>query len=504
MAMGFNLNEKKVSKDLLINHNFTNAMFFGRTGSGKTSCGILPNIEDRIKNDYGVLVYDFKGNLHTQVKLLANKYKKLNDVIEIGKPWGKKINLCDYLNKDKLSLLIADSSLTDTYWTNSSRTLFSSVYTICKNLNFLLSEIKINPKENKDHILNNVFDNKTSYAQIYKFINSTKDLQDFYTLSLELINLLSNSPFHEKKFDIYEKKMSFEKILSDTSNLIDSLVFYNQVKTNETGGKVAVLNHLSSILVEVAHKDYLNHDEIDLIKELRDGKIVIIDVSSFNDNTLNILNLAIYNRLQKASYSFLKPVSIFIDEAQKVLNADYLPQVDVCRESKFEYIFATQDKILLENKLGKDKFEELFTNIISKYSFATNDNDITQQFEYLNLSTNRQAFAKPLFLDKKDLINVEYLFQKKNDILGYSDYSSLNNDKYILKYDEKLIEDYKILIEKFDGEIIEARYLSYPIKKKINKNEFIKKDQFYKEKRAFEQGVDEEEIVINFLNLIVD
>ena len=87
MAMGFNLNEKKVSKDLLINHNFTNAMFFGRTGSGKTSCGILPNIEDRIKNDYGVLVYDFKGNLHTQVKLLANKYKKLNDVIEIGKPW---------------------------------------------------------------------------------------------------------------------------------------------------------------------------------------------------------------------------------------------------------------------------------------------------------------------------------------------------------------------------------------------------------------------------------
>ena len=32
---------------------------------------ILPNIEDRIKSDYGLLIYDFKGNLHLQTKYLA-------------------------------------------------------------------------------------------------------------------------------------------------------------------------------------------------------------------------------------------------------------------------------------------------------------------------------------------------------------------------------------------------------------------------------------------------
>lgn len=88
MGLGFNLSESKVFKDLVVNHDFTNAIIFGRTGSGKTSCAILPNIENRIKSNYGLLVYDFKGNLHLQVKYLANKYKRLSDVIEIGKPWG--------------------------------------------------------------------------------------------------------------------------------------------------------------------------------------------------------------------------------------------------------------------------------------------------------------------------------------------------------------------------------------------------------------------------------
>lgn len=66
----------------------------------------MPNIEDRIKSGYGVLIYDFKGTLHLQTKYLANKYNKLSDVIEIGKPWGKKINLCDYLSLKQIPMII--------------------------------------------------------------------------------------------------------------------------------------------------------------------------------------------------------------------------------------------------------------------------------------------------------------------------------------------------------------------------------------------------------------
>lgn len=197
-------------------------------------------------------------------------------------------------------------------------------------------------------------------------------------------------------------------------------------------------------------------------------------MSTFNENSLNIFNLAIYTRLQKVVNSKMKPVSIFIDEAQKVLNANYLPQVDVCRESKFEYIFATQDEILIENKIGENKFKELFTNIIDKFSFTTNSNDIKNRFEYVDLNSNKKAFANPIFFDKNELIKVEYLFQKENNILKHSDYKSKKDEIYILKYDEKLIEDYKVIIEKMNDIYLETKFVMFP--NCVNSKNFINEE----------------------------
>ena len=154
----------------------------------------------------------------------------------------------------------------------------------------------------------------------------------------------------------------------------------------------------------------------------------------------------------------MKPVSIIIDEAQKVLSAEYLPQTDVCRESKFEYIFATQDKILLINKLGNSKFEELYSNLIDKYSFSSNNLEAMEQFEYLNISNNRKYFANPMFINRKELIKVEYEFLKLNNLLELVDYQS--NEPYIFIYDNKLIEEYKIMIETINEKYITVDYLS--------------------------------------------
>lgn len=465
MGLGFNLNESKVFKDLVVNHDFTNAIIFGRTGSGKTSCAILPNIENRIKSNYGLLVYDFKGNLHLQVKYLANKYERLSDVIEIGKPWGKKINICDYLSINNLSQIVGESKVLDNYWTNASKNLFEVIYKIHKDLNYLIVELNDELKKSKMNSLffSSEFVKHSSYNQIHKYINNLRSIKEFYTTTLEIhkeLKFVLNFDMDRNKN--YLKYKTCIKILDNISELLSTLEFYNNSKIEDTGGRNAVLNHLSSILVDVAKKDFLNESQIDIVKELRSGKIVIVDVSTINENSLNIINLAIYTRLQKILFKDSKPVTIFIDEAQKILNSDYLPQVDVCRESKFEYIFATQDEILLENKLGQNKFAELYINIITKYSFASNSNDIVNNFEFIDLSTNRKAFANPLFIDKNDLIKIEYLFQKKNDILSYSDYEDSENGIYVLKYDEKLIEEYKILIEKINGEYEETKFILFP------------------------------------------
>ena len=73
--------------------------------------------------------------------------------------------------------------------------------------------------------------------------------------------------------------------------------------------------------MKVANKDYLNVSQIDVKEELRNGKISNIHafVSSLNFNCMNVLNLAIYSKTTKRLYNVMKPVTIFIDEAQKVL-----------------------------------------------------------------------------------------------------------------------------------------------------------------------------------------
>ena len=194
MELGFNKKELKVSKDLVINHDFTNAIIFGRTGSGKTTSAILPNIEDRIKNDFGVLVYDFKGNLHTQVKYIANKYNKLNKVIEIGKPWGAKINLFDYLNLNHLSVIASNNNIKDPYWDNAARSLFETVAKIHKDINHLIKELSSawSKEYSSSEIREIDFSKELSFNQVLKYVNSIDSMKEFIQNASRVIDFIES------------------------------------------------------------------------------------------------------------------------------------------------------------------------------------------------------------------------------------------------------------------------------------------------------------------------
>jgi hypothetical protein len=458
MAMGFNNQNNCSTRSMVFKKDFTNGIIFGRTGSGKTSCAILPNIEDRIKSGYGVLIYDFKGNLHLQTKYLANKYNKLSDVIEIGKPWGKRINLCDYLSLKQIPMIVKSYNNKSDYWDMAGRNLLENVFIIKKNIYMLNKELK-----NIDKNFQPMYEEKeVSYSSVYSCVSTVANINEFYNKIELYISIISKIILQIEDIQIKSnRKNIIYNLLNTIVKSLETLKIYEHVKEEEDHGKNAVVNHLNSLLNQIAIKDYLNVSDIDVIKELRAGKIVIMDVSSLSENILDAINTAIYTRLQKAVYKQMAPVSIIIDEAQKVLSAEYLPQTDVCRESKFEYIFATQDQVLLINKLGHNKFEELYTNLIDRYSFSANNTDELENFEYINLENNRKYFAEPLFIDKKELIKVEHKFLEMHNILEMIDYK--NKKEFMIYHDDKLLEDYKVMVETIDEEFIEVDYLASEI-----------------------------------------
>ena len=56
----------------------------GGTGSGKTTSVILPMIDALMRQGFGGVILDIKGNLGAQTRALAQKCGRLNDVIEFG------------------------------------------------------------------------------------------------------------------------------------------------------------------------------------------------------------------------------------------------------------------------------------------------------------------------------------------------------------------------------------------------------------------------------------
>ena len=61
-----------------------NTAVFGSTGAGKTSCAILPSADSLIGLGFGGLVIDVKGNVGDQVRALAVRHGRTQDVVEFG------------------------------------------------------------------------------------------------------------------------------------------------------------------------------------------------------------------------------------------------------------------------------------------------------------------------------------------------------------------------------------------------------------------------------------
>jgi hypothetical protein len=493
MSVGFIKKEKQLILPITPD-DFTNSICYGQTGSGKTSGFILPNIDDKIEKNHGVLIYDFKGNLSPQVKILAQKHNKLESVYEIGKPWGVTIDLLDGITSRTIQAIFDNARVgSDSYWTNSARDLFENIY---KLLNYYNKAENILKEDCKTAVSSNSFMPKVKH--IYSFVKSPAAIVKFFQdMEYQYEEL-------DKKIKIYisknideldkGKRAYIDKVLNNIKKSKEHkelLSEYHDMKANgETGGKNGVLHVLSSVIMGAAQNDYFNGDNFDIVEHLNQGAIIIINVQDANDTILNMLNLSIYQKLNIRTITKEKtPITIFIDEAQKVLSPGYLPDVDICRENKFEYVFSSQDYALLENKLGQDKAYELLRNVTTQFSFKTSnkgeDTDNLMQFEYMDVINKRRYMTDPYFFQDAELFDIEHEYQKKHITTKMIDVQT--DMEYILVYSPILIHHEKIILRYINGEeeIVELMNQSNLVDLYLMANDYCE-DEIRNEDEVFE------------------
>lgn len=173
------------------------------------------------------------------------------------------------------------------------------------------------------------------------------------------------------------------------------------------------------MIQDIARIPFLNDAHAKPIGEMIANKIVVINSENIGMKATQIINARLFSTLKKrAGDTKAQGVSIFIDEAHKIITPKTLPEVSVCRECRFEYIMATQDELLLRRGVGELETEEMLVNVAFVLSYKNINDDRCKHFEtFWYLKDGIKAKAASMFFYEGLERSVEQKFQEQKGIL---------------------------------------------------------------------------------------
>ena len=380
-TMGFlqtndNQNNIKDSDPIIVPCTFTHAIAFGQTGCGKTSSFIYPNLQERINKGHGILLYDYKDQEHLSVKAFAYKANRLDDVVEIGKPWGESINFIKNMDEDEIDrffsvILKHDNS--NKFWENSAKSLGQTILAILKGIEeFTKANFDITGITEMYYMtLSYTFPGLRTLESLVKVCKTYESLKSFVTSLHDLVDEFDEkidraaSVLLDKYGDTHEARQRLLPLLSARNRFTE--IILKKKESLDIFGEGAnenlvqnIVGTLSSPLVSIAQNKFYNLDNFDITQALQEGKIVILNVESLSYAMVESLSNALLYELSKRTKSLQKhPVSVFIDEVQRVMGKDFDLPIDVFREASVDLFLATQNNALLKEKLGNEKFDAL-------------------------------------------------------------------------------------------------------------------------------------------------
>ncbi len=422
MRVGFNATNSKSGqidefyKMPIVPTDFTNAIAYGQTGSGKTSGFILPNLNERIKNGFGVIVFDFKDTLTKPILEMAKKASRLDDIKELGVPWGEQINLLRGMSDKEFEIwhksLDNPNSSRDPYWPNSARSLITALITAITVLQEAAEQPFAKLYGERCHIDSR---KRLDFAMLYSFLKPShiKLLLSDLKQSIDAIRIakMSDDPYQIAVLDDLEKR---------GMGALNTLYTFSLLKEDgDSGGNNGVIEVALNDLSALASNMAIGQNGID-IEELI-GKIVIIHSESFSDEVLRLVHNRLFDMVKSHNTIGKNRIktSFFIDEAHKILTAETKPNVSVCREFNIEYLLAVQNENLMIEAMGSlSDFEAIKQNLSYKISFRNEDfmdaeNLADFEFIVLNGSKNRDGrrvgkVAEPYFYEKDSKLSAKY------------------------------------------------------------------------------------------------
>ena len=480
--MGFIQNEEttvvKKSSSILVPETFTHSIAFGETGAGKTSSYIYANLQERLKLGHGVLLYDYKGKEHLSVKYFAHKAKRLSDVIEIGKPWGESINLIQNMDEDALDKffdVILKHGKDSQYWQNSAKSLGQTILKVLKGIEDVALELeKFDGVKREVFEVEDTFDvNAVKYPTVRNLCSLVEVCRTFESLKEFISNLPKlekmimkeiraslkrhfadegeSKALQEKLFTLLTAHERLKIIIEENKNSLDS--FGGDSNENLTQN---IMGSMTAPLLSLSQNSSFNTNSLDIVKALNEGKIIIINVESLSNSVVESLSNSVLYELSKRTKSIhINPISIFIDEVQRVVSEKSDIPIDVLREAKVDMFLATQNSALLKDKLEEEKFDALMGNLTRKFYYKSSANEELESecelaylegFEYLSSDDNYSQVhtAQPYFLQRSAKMKVEFIYQKSLNALENFLYK-YKDAAVILEYDARLYRENKII-----------------------------------------------------------
>ncbi len=464
MTIGFaNKSNAVTVKAIVSKHSeFSHTLGIGETGSGKTTSFICPVMKERLSENHSLFVFDEKGTLNLYLKALAEDAGiPLNKIKQLGIPEGIRINLISGYNEKKMielaSRLISESS--DIFWSNAGRIMLTKTFLALKSLKELMREIQ-------------------AYSGIDRYQDIAYVATEKGTQVFSWIKTAEITKWHEINIDINTKPLTFSdigEVFSDAKNFIllcdggVSLLERMLMKVPKNVQTIKFLNHFAEIkkdmmglasysikldmsepsgnngvfmVVATSVKSMMNASINDPLGEdinslLEEGNHIVVNCEAFTLPVISSILGSVLSRFTpRAKLTNKQPVTLVIDEANRVLSKDSDLHIDILREAHVEIILVTQNEHQMIEKFGGMKWMAFQQNFVDRIAFSSGENRL-EKFEYTDRNSEKVYKAEPIFFTRDRLMKTELRYQREMRLYTQSRISA----NEVIIFDKNLYDD---------------------------------------------------------------